>query len=159
MMDFDVTQKDRSLETMVEETEQTTVDVDVDINGEQSGDLAQLTASASNESQEQWQDIVDKVSAFLADLPAYLSEFFGEYKRPIITVGIITGSIVSVKLVLAVLGAINDIPLLSPLFELVGLGYSAWFVYRYLLQASSRKELAEDFTSLKEQVLGQTSMK
>ncbi|WP_239125263.1 CAAD domain-containing protein [Leptolyngbya sp. CCY15150] len=158
-MDFDVTQKDRSLETMVEETEQTTVDVDVDINGEQSGDLAQLTASASNESQEQWQDIVDKVSAFLADLPAYLSEFFGEYKRPIITVGIITGSIVSVKLVLAVLGAINDIPLLSPLFELVGLGYSAWFVYRYLLQASSRKELAEDFTSLKEQVLGQTSMK
>ncbi len=144
---------------MVEETEQTTVDVDVDINGEQSGDLAQLTASASNESQEQWQDIVDKVSAFLADLPAYLSEFFGEYKRPIITVGIITGSIVSVKLVLAVLGAINDIPLLSPLFELVGLGYSAWFVYRYLLQASSRKELAEDFTSLKEQVLGQTSMK
>ena len=158
-MDLDVTQKDRSLETMVEETEQTTVDVDVDINGEQSGDLAQLTASASNESQEQWQDIVDKVSAFLADLPAYLSEFFGEYKRPIITVGIITGSIVSVKLVLAVLGAINDIPLLSPLFELVGLGYSAWFVYRYLLQASSRKELAEDFTSLKEQVLGQTSMK
>ncbi|MBF2089961.1 MAG: CAAD domain-containing protein [Synechococcales cyanobacterium K44_A2020_017] len=142
---------------MVEETEQTTVDVD--INGEQSGDLAQVTASASNESQEQWQDIVDKVSAFLADLPAYLSEFFGEYKRPIITVGIITGSIVSVKLVLAVLGAINDIPLLSPLFELVGLGYSAWFVYRYLLQASSRKELAEDFTSLKEQVLGQTSMK
>lgn len=144
---------------MVEETEQTTVDVDVDINGDQSGDLAQLTASTSEESQEQWQEIVDKVSAFLADLPAYLSEFFGEYKRPIITVGIITGSIVSVKLVLAVLGAINDIPLLSPLFELVGLGYSAWFVYRYLLQASSRKELAEDFTSLKEQVLGQTSMK
>ncbi|TVQ20162.1 MAG: hypothetical protein EA367_09350 [Leptolyngbya sp. DLM2.Bin15] len=144
---------------MVEETEQTTVDVDVDINGEQSGNLAQVTASTSEESQEQWQEIVDKVSAFLADLPAYLSEFFGEYKRPIITVGIITGSIVSVKLVLAVLGAINDIPLLSPLFELVGLGYSAWFVYRYLLQASSRKELAEDFTSLKEQVLGQTSMK
>jgi hypothetical protein len=141
---------------MVEETEQKTAATG--INDEQAGNLASVTPT-TEESQEQWQEIVDKVSAFLADLPGYLSEFFGEYKRPIITIGIIGGSIVSVKLVLAVLGAINDIPLLSPLFELVGLGYSVWFVYRYLLQASTRKELAEDFTSLKEQVLGQTSSK
>lgn len=150
-MDSEVNQEGGSFANMVEDAEKTTVD----INGEQSGDLAQLPSTA--ESQEQWQEIVDKVSAFLSDLPAYLSDFFGEYKRPIITIGIIAGAIVSVRLVLAVLGAINDIPLLSPLFELVGLGYSAWFIYRYLLQASTRKELAEDFVSLKEQVLGQSS--
>jgi hypothetical protein len=150
-MDFEVNQEGGSVTDMVEDAEKTTVDS----NTEQTSELS--TTSTSAESQEQWQDIVDKISAFLADLPAYLSDFFGEYKRPIITIGIIAGAIVSVRLLLAVLGAINDIPLLSPLFELIGLGYSAWFIYRYLLQASTRQELSKDFNSLKEQVLGQVT--
>ena len=150
-MDFEVNQEGGSVTDMVEDAENTTVDS----NTEQTSELS--TTSTSAESQEQWQDIVDKISAFLADLPTYLSDFFGEYKRPIITIGIIAGAIVSVRLLLAVLGAINDIPLLSPLFELIGLGYSAWFIYRYLLQASTRQELSKDFNSLKEQVLGQVS--
>ena len=151
-MDFEVNQEGGSVTDMVEDAEKTTVDSNAD---DQAGELS--TVSTSAESQEQWQDIVDKISAFLADLPTYLSDFFGEYKRPIITIGIIAGAIVSVRLLLAVLGAINDIPLLSPLFELIGLGYSAWFIYRYLLQASTRQELSKDFNSLKEQVLGQVS--
>jgi hypothetical protein len=55
---------------------------------------------------------------------------------------------------LAVLDAINDIPLLAPVFELVGIGYTAWFVYRYLLKVETRKELATEFESLKGQVVG-----
>ncbi len=153
-MDFEVNQEGGSVTDMVEDAEKATVNSN-DSNSEQMGELS--TVSPATESQEQWQDIVDKISAFLADLPAYLSDFFGEYKRPIITIGIITGAIVSVRLLLAILGAINDIPLLSPLFELIGLGYSAWFIYRYLLQASTRQELSKDFNSLKEQVLGQVS--
>jgi hypothetical protein len=153
-MDFEVNQEGGSVTDMVEDAEKATVNSN-DSNSEQMGELS--TVSPAPESQEQWQDIVDKISAFLADLPAYLSDFFGEYKRPIITIGIITGAIVSVRLLLAILGAINDIPLLSPLFELIGLGYSAWFIYRYLLQASTRQELSKDFNSLKEQVLGQVS--
>lgn len=109
---------------------------------------------SGEQAKEQWQEIVDKVSAFLGELPEYLSGFFGEYKQPIVTIGLIVAAIISVKLTLAVLGALNDIPLLSPLLELIGLGYSAWFVYRYLWKASSRKELADDFNALKEQVLG-----
>ncbi|HEY9737803.1 MAG TPA: CAAD domain-containing protein, partial [Trichocoleus sp.] len=70
------------------------------------------------------------------------------------TIGLLFASIISVKLVLAVLGAINEIPLLSPTFELIGLTYSGWFVYRYLLRASNRQELVEDINSLKDQVLG-----
>ncbi|MBF2080019.1 MAG: CAAD domain-containing protein [Synechococcales cyanobacterium T60_A2020_003] len=114
---------------------------------------------SGEQAKEQWQEIVDKVSAFLAELPEYLSGFFGEYKQPIVTVGLIVAAIISVKLTLAVLGALNDIPLLSPLLELIGLGYSAWFVYRYLWKASSRQELANDFNALKEQVLGNNPFK
>jgi hypothetical protein len=105
-------------------------------------------------SNEQWREVGAKVSDFLADLPAYLSEFFGEYKRPIITIGLIIGALIAVKLLLAVLGAINDLPLFSSLFELIGMGYSAWFIWRYLLKASTREQLASEFTSLREQVLG-----
>jgi hypothetical protein len=38
--------------------------------------------------------------------------------------------------------------------ELVGLTYTGWFVYRYLLFKSSRKELVEDIEELKRKVTG-----
>jgi hypothetical protein len=126
--------------------------VNVTISTDDSGTLTNY--SSTDASNEQWRQIGEKVSAFLSDLPDYLTDFFGEYKRPIVTVGLIFGAIVAVKLLLAILDAINDIPLLSPLFELVGMGYAAWFVYRYLWKASNRQELGRDFNALKEQVLG-----
>jgi hypothetical protein len=116
-----------------------------------------LTAYSSSDTNEQWKETTDKISTFLANLPDYLTEFFGEYRRPIITVSFVIASIIAVKLLLAIIGAINDIPLLSPLFELVGMSYTAWFIYRYALKESTRKELGEGFESLKEQILGKQS--
>jgi hypothetical protein len=126
-------------------------DLTVEINPDNPRDLVKISSDSSNE---QWREIGEKVSDFLADLPAYLSDFFGEYKRPIVTIGLILGALIAVKLLLAVLGAINDLPLFSSLFELIGMGYSAWFIYRYLLKASAREQLASEFSSLKEQVMG-----
>ncbi len=122
------------------------------ISTEESGSVTPFSSSETNE---QWSQVVDKATAFLADLPDYLTDFFGQYKRPIVTAGLIFGSVIAVKLTLAILNSINEIPLLSPTFELIGLGYSAWFIYRYLLRASNRKELSSDFNELKAQVLGQ----
>ncbi|GFP85353.1 protein curvature thylakoid 1a chloroplastic [Phtheirospermum japonicum] len=42
-------------------------------------------------------------------------------------------AIVAVWLASIVVGAINSIPLVPKIMELVGLGYTGWFVYRYLL--------------------------
>jgi hypothetical protein len=128
----------------------------MDVNLEQPGTLVTLPMN-ENEAAQQWQQILDRVTAILSGLPDYVGEFFGEYKRPITTVGIVIGSTVAVKVTLAVLDAINDVPLLAPVFELVGMGYSAWFIYRYLLKASNRQELSADFQQLKDQVLGQSS--
>jgi hypothetical protein len=55
---------------------------------------------------------------------------------------------------LAILSAVNEIPLLAPAFELVGLGYTGYFVYRYLLQASTRSELTEGLNDLKSEIFG-----
>ncbi|KAK1313261.1 Uncharacterized protein QJS10_CPA06g02202 [Acorus calamus] len=64
------------------------------------------------------------------------------------------GAIVAVWLSSIVVGAINSVPLLPKVLELVGLGYTGWFVYRYLLFKSSRKELASDIEDLKKKIAG-----
>ena len=67
--------------------------------------------------------------------------------------GIVAGIIDEMGLV----EIINEIPLIKPTFETVGLGYSAWFIYRYLLKADNRKEISADFNTLKEEILGKKS--
>lgn len=103
---------------------------------------------------QQLNQVGERVSKFLTGLPEYLSEFFGEYRRPLITLGLLFGGILAVKMTLALLDAVDDIPLLAPILQLVGLGYSAWFVYRYLLKASTRQELGQELGDLKDQIVG-----
>lgn len=64
------------------------------------------------------------------------------------------GAIVAVWLSSIIVGAINSVPLLPKILELVGLGYTGWFVYRYLLFKQSRKELATDIEGLKKKIAG-----
>lgn len=40
-----------------------------------------------------------------------------------------------------VLAAVEKLPLIPSLFELIGIGFTAWFVYRYLLFKPDRAEL------------------
>ncbi|KAF8650546.1 hypothetical protein HU200_063921 [Digitaria exilis] len=64
------------------------------------------------------------------------------------------GAVVALWLTSVVVGAINAVPLLPKILELVGLGYTGWFVYRYLLFKESRKELATDIETLKKKIAG-----
>ena len=107
-----------------------------------------------SQSSEQWTQIGERVSYYLGQLPDLLSDFFNQNQRLLINLGLLFGGIVSVKLTLAVLDAVNDIPLLAPTFELVGIAYSAWFVYRYMLKAETRQELTQEIDTLKQQVVG-----
>lgn len=110
--------------------------------------------STANEADYQLQVAGNKVSYYLAKLPEYIAAFYQQYKLPIIAIGVIFVTIVAFKLLFAVLGAFNDIPLVAPLLELVGIGYTAWFINRYLLKVETRKELAEQIRSLKAETLG-----
>jgi hypothetical protein len=100
-------------------------------------------------------DSVKQVFDILGELPAYASQIYGSNKTVINNLALILGIIVGAKVTLAILSAVNEIPLLAPAFELVGLGYTGYFVYRYLLQASTRKELTEGLDDLKSEVFGQ----
>ncbi|CAI9279079.1 unnamed protein product [Lactuca saligna] len=62
------------------------------------------------------------------------------------------GAFVALWLSSVIIGAINKLPLLPNVMELVGVGYSGWFVYKYLLFESSRKELSAKIESIKKEI-------
>ncbi len=117
-----------------------------------------VSKSSSPITDQPWEEWVKPVFDFLGKLPDDVGFFFSDYKKPLLTLLLLISGGVTVYVTLAVLDAINDIPLLSPLLELVGLSYSAWFVYRYLLRESNRSELFAEFKALKSQVMGKNSI-
>ena len=108
----------------------------------------------STQSQEQWLKYGEQLSSFLNNFSDYAGTYFNKYKQLLIVLGTGLGALIAVRVVLSVLDALNDIPLVAPTFELIGIGYSAWFIYRYLLKASTRNELTSEITTLKSQVVG-----
>ena len=118
---------------------------------------AGATEDATAETVAQVKRVTAQVVDKLGDLDKYFGEFFVEYKRPLIALGLFFGLFLSIKMTLAILDALNDVPILAPSLELIGLLYSGWFIYRYLLKASNRSELASEMNALKDQILGRAS--
>lgn len=108
----------------------------------------------ASEPNSQWEQTGKIISDFLEQLPEYVGSFFKTYRRPIVTIALILGALITFKLVLALLDAINDIPLIDPVFELVGMGYVTWFIFRYLLKTSTRQELATQIRSIQNEFFG-----
>ncbi|KDO60607.1 hypothetical protein CISIN_1g028427mg [Citrus sinensis] len=79
-------------------------------------------------------------------------KFDSEDKYSLVLYG--TGALLALWLTTVVVGAIDSIPLFPKLMEVVGLGYTLWFSWRYLLFKKNRDELATKIEELKQQVLG-----
>lgn len=95
---------------------------------------------------------------FLARMYDYIGEFISDNEKVLVNLLLVFLAVIAVRVTLAVLAAINDFPLLSPLFELIGLGYTGWFVYRYLWKESNRQELKSELNALKSQVMGKNDL-
>lgn len=57
----------------------------------------------------------------------------------------------------SVVSTVNSVPLLPKLMELIGLGYSTYFAWRYLIFKERRKELLSDLEDLKDRISGESS--
>lgn len=111
----------------------------------------------TDETPSQTQQIKEQILAILSEFPAYIGSFYEQYKSPLTVIGVILASIISLKVLLGIVDELNDIPLLAPTFELIGIGYAVWFVYRYLLRSSNRQQLGQEIQALKEQIFGKKS--
>uniref|UniRef100_A0A0E0K5G9 Cyanobacterial aminoacyl-tRNA synthetase CAAD domain-containing protein n=1 Tax=Oryza punctata TaxID=4537 RepID=A0A0E0K5G9_ORYPU len=64
-----------------------------------------------------------------------------------------SGALVVLWVLSSVVSAIDSIPLVPKVLELIGTGYSIWFTSRYLLFKESRDELFAKFEDLKERII------
>ncbi|KAJ4753283.1 CURVATURE THYLAKOID protein [Rhynchospora pubera] len=65
-----------------------------------------------------------------------------------------SGALVALWVSSVVVSAVDSIPLFPKLMEVVGLGYSVWFTWRYLLFKDNREEFFGKISELKDQILG-----
>ncbi len=107
---------------------------------------------------EEWLETKAKASAVLDDPIGYSTKALKPYLPILKAIGWALLAVVSLKLVLTLLGAIlsvaTSIPILSPFFELVGVSYAGWFIYRNLLTASQRQEFSQKVAKIKKEVIG-----
>ncbi len=134
------------------ESQETTTATQIGLSTETPGAIT--NPSPADQPVTQW---LDMGKDFISKLSDYVTEFISDNEKLLVNLLLFFLAVVAVRVILAVLAAINDFPLLAPLFELIGLGYTSWFVYRYLWQESSRKELKDEFEVLKSQVMGRNS--
>jgi valyl-tRNA synthetase len=80
------------------------------------------------------------------------------YRRAATTLIWLLGIVVGGNLAIDLFHTINTLPLTAPFFTLVGLGYSVWFGYRYLLFAANRQELSTKIETFQTKVLGKKQL-
>ncbi|MEG4275019.1 glutamate--tRNA ligase [Microcoleus sp. M2_B4] len=143
--------------TSSNEPETTVIITEIPAGNEADSSSGTTKVIITEEPPSQTQQIKEQIISILSEFPAYIGSFYEQYKSPLTVIGVIIASIVSLKVLLGVIDELNDIPLLAPTFELIGIGYTGWFVYRYLLRSSNRQQLGQEIQALKEQILGKKS--
>ncbi len=99
----------------------------------------------------------EQVINIFSNFPDYISQFYQEYQSQFKVVGLLILTILTVRLIIGFLEVLEEIPVLSISFEFIGVGYSVWFVYRYLLRKSNRQELLDKIQEIKTEITGKES--
>jgi hypothetical protein len=126
----------------------------LDMNTETPGTLLNLQNSSQPLVSEEWREQLDKVLRFLLKFPEYFDSNLGEYRKPLTTVGIILSAGLGIAVADGVLTRLNTIPFFAPTFELIGLGFTGWIIFRYLLYADTRQELLQEYDKVKDRIIG-----
>jgi hypothetical protein len=124
--------------------------------GEQISSTASSASAAADRANAAASRVGQQATQILQNLPTYANRFYHQYRSLLWAIGFLFLALLSLRLLSALIGTINSIPLMELLLELVGLGYVIWFSYRYLLTVENRRELSQKLNRLKGRVLGGT---
>ncbi|GAP95625.1 CAAD domain-containing protein [Leptolyngbya sp. NIES-2104] len=103
-----------------------------------------------------WERDRAQIDDFFNDPMKYVSTFWQEYKPIVYILGAILAALFALNIVFGIIGFVTHLPIVSGLLELVGLGYTVWFVNRYLLKSETRQELSQTMEEMKQDVIGAT---
>ena len=115
---------------------------------ETSESLAETTQSIAKQLEVQGRQFGNNITVFFSEIPENISRFFQKYKQPITNILLGLSALIAVRVLFAVVAALNGIPLLAPTFQLIGILYSVWSINRYLLKKPNREELVKKLQSL-----------
>jgi|GEM_PF-1049589 hypothetical protein len=119
--------------------------------------VIQETAAATDAAGEAWASFQVKANAFLTKALQSTGTFFEQNKQLLSILGWTLLTLLGIRVVFAALDAIDDIPLVTPVLKLIGLATVAWFIWRYLLRANNRQELAQMLNGAKAELFGDHS--
>ncbi|MGB3295103.1 MAG: CAAD domain-containing protein, partial [Phormidesmis sp.] len=111
-----------------------------------------LEASAEDST---WKQITAVVLRFLDRPTDYLTSFFSDYKKPALSVGIILGVIMTYKVLNSILAAIDDVPGLASLFQVIGVVYLVRFGVKKGYSAEQRDRVITELKQTWAEVRGQ----
>ncbi|MBE7383653.1 MAG: valine--tRNA ligase [Leptolyngbya sp. SIO1E4] len=84
----------------------------------------------------------------------YLQRFFSDVRRPAISLAILATLLVTLRVLSAVTGALESIPFVAPIFKLIGVGYTIWFVSQHLLYVEKRRQTWQQVERWRREILG-----
>ncbi|HEY9853687.1 MAG TPA: isoleucine--tRNA ligase [Leptolyngbyaceae cyanobacterium] len=104
----------------------------------------------------QWRVFAEQIDVILSDSLDQIGRFFQNYQRPLTVLGAIGLVVFILYLTATMLNAVNRIPLLEPVFTLIGIYYSFKFANSNLLRGNDRQKLYEDIRTWQREIVGQT---
>ena len=84
-----------------------------------------------------------RVRSLLEEPLHFLGDFFGDVRRPLLTLLTVFIAVVVLRLAMAVVDTIEGTPLLAGFLQVIGIGFTVWFVPKNLLSAKKRVEFVQ----------------
>lgn len=101
-----------------------------------------------------WGDGVEAMQTLLEHPLGYTGQAYKAAKKPASVVLLLLLTALGIRLAAAVVTGINTLPPIGRFFQMVGVGYTAWFGGRYLLKAANRRQLWENTIGFWDEVVG-----
>lgn len=97
----------------------------------------------------------DAAKAVYRAIENFQFDSLGSYRKPALTLAVILALIIVGRVVVSILEVVDHLLLITPLLKLIGMAYSGWFIYRYLLKSDSRRHLKQSIDAAIREVLGE----
>lgn len=117
--------------------------------------LTIVAAKATKEPETTVNSTVNDSSAAIEDALKSVQEAWEKTDDKVAIAGLGLAGLVAIWAAAGLINAIDKLPLIPDVFELVGIVFSGWFVYRYLLFKPDREELLKIIDETKSKITGQ----
>jgi hypothetical protein len=117
--------------------------------------LAIVAAKATKDPETTVESTVDDTSAAFEDALKSVQEAWEKTDDKVAIAGLGLAGLVAIWSAAGLINAVDKLPLIPDFFEFVGILFSGWFVYRYLLFKPDREELFKFIDETKTKITGQ----